>query len=165
MVSYVSGAFWAAGQNCIGTQRILIAHQVYERFGDAFVGRARLLRVGDPLDEGTDVGPMITNEAALAIQAKVDAAVERGARLLCGNDVNGSLYTPTVLERVPATSSIWQEEAFAPVVVLQPVESFEDAIEQANAIERSLHAGDLHRASGPCLDRGSTAGSWRRDDQ
>lgn len=141
VASCVSGAFWAAGQNCIGTQRILIAHQVYERFRDAFVGRTELLRVGDPLDEGTDVGPMITREAALATQAKVDAAVQLGANLLCGNDVNGSLYTPTVLEGVPATSSIWQEEAFAPVVVLQPVKSFEDAVEQANAIDYSLHAG------------------------
>jgi acyl-CoA reductase-like NAD-dependent aldehyde dehydrogenase len=141
VISCVSGAFWAAGQNCIGTQRILIAHQVYERFRDDFVARTKLLRVGDPLDEGTDVGPMINPEAALAAQVKVDAAVERGATLLCGNEVNGSLYTPTVLEGVPASCSIWQEEAFAPVVVLQPVESFEDAIEQANAIDYSLHAG------------------------
>jgi acyl-CoA reductase-like NAD-dependent aldehyde dehydrogenase len=151
--SCVSGAFWAAGQNCIGTQRILIDHQVYERFRDAFVNRTKLLRVGDPLDEGTAVGPMIAREAALATQAKVDAAVERGAILLCGNDVNGSLYTPTVLEGVPATSSIWQEEAFAPVVALQPVESFEDAIEQANAIDYSLHAGIFTAR----LDRALTA--------
>lgn len=139
--SCVSGAFWAAGQNCIGTQRILIAHQVYERFRDAFVARTKQLRVGDPLDENTDVGPMITRQAALAIRAKVGAAVEQGAKVLCGNEVRGSVYTPAVLEGVPATSSIWQEEAFAPVVVLQPVESFEDAVEQANAIDYSLHAG------------------------
>ena len=141
VASCVSGAFWAAGQNCIGTQRILIAREVYGRFRDAFVGRTKLLRVGNPLDEGTDVGPMITKEAALATQANVDAAVQQGAKLLCGNDVNGSVYTPAVLEGVPAASSIWQDEAFAPVVVLQPVESFEDAVEQANAIDYSLHAG------------------------
>ncbi|GAB2816703.1 aldehyde dehydrogenase family protein [Lentzea nigeriaca] len=151
--SCVSGAFWAAGQNCIGTQRILIAHQVYERFRDAFVRRTTLLRVGDPLDENTDVGPMITRQAALAVRAKVDAAVQEGAILLCGNEVSGSLYTPTVLEGVPATSSIWQEEAFAPVVVLQPVESFEHAIEQANAIDYSLHAGIFTAR----LDRALTA--------
>lgn len=141
VASCVSGAFWAAGQNCIGTQRILIAQQVYERFRDDFVARTRLLRVGDPLDKSTAVGPMITRTAALTTQTRVDAAIEQGATLLCGNHVDGSLYTPTVLEDVPSTSSIWQEEAFAPVVVLQPVESFEDAIEQANAIEYSLHAG------------------------
>jgi acyl-CoA reductase-like NAD-dependent aldehyde dehydrogenase len=151
--SCVSGAFWAAGQNCIGTQRILIAHQVYERFRDAFVARTKLLRVGDPLDENTDVGPMITRQAALAVRAKVDAAVEQGAILLCGNEVSGSVYTPAVLEGVPSASSIWQEEVFAPVVVLQPVESFEDAIEQANAIDYSLHAGIFTAR----LDRALTA--------
>ncbi|HET6354251.1 aldehyde dehydrogenase family protein [Streptomyces sp.] len=139
--SCVSGAFWAAGQNCIGTQRILIAREVYEAFRDAFVARTKLLRVGDPLDERTDVGPVITEEVALATRAKVDASVAEGAVLLCGNEVHGSLYAPTVLEDVPATCSIWQEEAFAPVVVLQPFDSFEDAIEQANAIDYSLHAG------------------------
>ena len=145
----VTGAFWAAGQNCIGTQRILIARQVYERFRDAFVAHAKLLRVGDPFEEGTDVGPLITNEAALGHPGEVVAAVERGARLLCGNDVNGSLYMPTVLERVPATSSIW--EAFAPVIVLQPV--LRGAIEQTNGIERSLHA-EFFRAR---LDHALTA--------
>ena len=153
VISCVSGAFWAAGQNCIGTQRILVAHQVYERFRDAFVRRTELLRVGDPLDERTDVGPMITPEAALATQAKVDAAMERGATLLCGNDIDGSLYTPAVLEGVPPTSSIWREEAFAPVVVLQRVKSFEDAIEQANAMDYSLHAGIFTSS----LDRALTA--------
>ncbi|MFC6063069.1 aldehyde dehydrogenase family protein [Streptomyces ochraceiscleroticus] len=139
--SCVSGAFWAAGQNCIGTQRILIAREVYESFRDAFVARTKGLRVGDPLSEHTDVGPMITAAAGRATQRKVEAAVAEGAVLLCGNELNGSLYTPTVLEDVPPTCSIRQEEAFAPVVVLQPFQSFEDAIEQANAIDYSLHAG------------------------
>ncbi|MFZ3599392.1 aldehyde dehydrogenase family protein [Streptomyces sp. BH104] len=139
--SCVSGAFWAAGQNCIGTQRILIAAEVYESFRDAFVAGTKALRVGDPSDERTDVGPMITAEAGRTTQMKVDAAVAQGASLLCGNELNGSLYAPTVLEDVPATCTIWQEEAFAPVVVLQPFVSFEDAIEQANAIDYSLHAG------------------------
>lgn len=141
VASCVSGAFWAAGQNCIGTQRILIAREVYERFRDAFVARTRTLRVGDPLDERTDVGPMITQQAAAATRAKVDTALAEGAELLCGNHATGALYAPTVLEDVPATCSLWQEEVFAPVVVLQPFTSFEDAIEQANAIDYSLHAG------------------------
>ncbi|MFD8542596.1 aldehyde dehydrogenase family protein [Streptomyces sp. NPDC059649] len=139
--SCVSGAFWAAGQNCIGTQRILIAAEVYESFRDAFVARTKQLRVGDPLDEHTDVGPMITEEAGQVVRRKVDAAVAQGAVLLCGNELNGSLYAPTVLEKVPASCALWQEEAFAPVVVLQPFASFEEAIEQANAIGYSLHAG------------------------
>ncbi|AXG83076.1 aldehyde dehydrogenase family protein [Streptomyces paludis] len=139
--SCVSGAFWAAGQNCIGTQRVLVAREVYEEFRDAFVARTRTLRTGDPSDERTDVGPMITPEAARAARDRVDAALAAGATLLCGNELEGSLYSPTVLENVPADSAARREEAFAPVVMVQPVDSFEEAIEVANEIDYSLHAG------------------------
>ncbi|TDD33211.1 aldehyde dehydrogenase family protein [Saccharopolyspora elongata] len=139
--SCVSGAFWAAGQNCIGTQRILIAREVYEDFRDAFVARTKQLRVGDPTDERTEVGPMITAAAARTARAKVDTAIANGATLLCGNQPDGSLYAPTVLEGVPADCSIWQEEAFAPVVCLQPFDSFDDALQHANEVDFSLHAG------------------------
>ncbi|MET8572062.1 aldehyde dehydrogenase family protein [Streptomyces sp. NPDC004783] len=146
----VSGAFWAAGQNCIGTQRILVEREVYEAFRDAFVERTRRLRAGDPADVRTDVGPMISEEAAAAAEATVTAALAEGARLLCGHERDGGLYAPTVLEDVPGTAALWREEAFAPVVVLQPVDSFEEAVERANEIDFSLHAavftGSLDRA-------------------
>ncbi|MGW0993454.1 aldehyde dehydrogenase family protein [Streptomyces sp. NPDC002520] len=136
----VSGAFWAAGQNCIGTQRILVEREVYEAFRNAFVERTRRLRAGDPADVRTDVGPMISKEAAAAAEAMVAAALAEGARLLCGHERDGGLYAPTVLEDVPGTAALWREEAFAPVVVLQPVDSFEEAVERANEIDFSLHA-------------------------
>lgn len=151
--SCVSGAFWAAGQNCVGAQRILIAREVYETFRDAFVARTKLLRVGDPTDESTDVGPMITAYAARTAQAKVDTAIASGATLLCGNQLDGSLYAPTVLEDVPAHCAIWREEAFAPVVCLQPFDSFDDALQRANETDFSLHAG-IFTAS---LDRALSA--------
>ncbi|KUO07729.1 aldehyde dehydrogenase [Streptomyces sp. DSM 15324] len=137
----VSGAFWAAGQNCIGTQRILVERGVYEAFRDAFVARTRLLRTGDPADERTDVGPLISEPAAVAAETTVAAALADGARLLCGHERDGALYPPTVLEDVPGTAAVWRDEAFAPVVVLQAVDSFEEAIERANEIDFSLHAG------------------------
>ncbi|MFC5666325.1 aldehyde dehydrogenase family protein [Kitasatospora misakiensis] len=137
----VSGAFWAAGQNCIGTQRILIARERFAEFRDAFVAKTRQLRAGDPGDEATDVGPMITEAVALAAKAKVDAAIAQGAVLLCGNEIDGTLYTPTVLENVPADSALYREEAFAPLVMLEAVDSFEEALARANAIDFSLHAG------------------------
>ncbi|MFI1855413.1 aldehyde dehydrogenase family protein [Streptomyces sp. NPDC020480] len=137
----VSGAFWAAGQNCIGAQRILVAREVYDEFRAAFVARTRALRTGDPRDEHTDVGPMITPLAARAAKAKADEAVARGAMLLCGNDLDGSRYSPTVLENVPADSALWRQEAFAPLVALEPVDSFEEAVARANEIDFSLHAG------------------------
>jgi glyceraldehyde-3-phosphate dehydrogenase (NADP+) len=137
----VSGAFWAAGQNCIGTQRILVERHVYDTFRDRFVARTARLVAGDPLLETTDLGPMISDVAAERAEAAVDAAVALGARVLIGHRRKGAVYAPTVLENVPHEAAIWSEEAFAPIVTLEPFDSFDAAIEMANAIDFSLHAG------------------------
>lgn len=137
----VSGAFWAAGQNCIGTQRVLVERQVYDTFRDRFVARTARLVAGDPLMETTDVGPLISEAAAERAEAAVDAAVALGARVLIGHRRDGAVYAPTVLENVPHHAAIWCEEAFAPIVTLEPFDSFDAAIEMANAIDFSLHAG------------------------
>lgn len=137
----VSGAYWAAGQNCIGTQRILIERPVYEAFRDAFVAQTTALRAGNPLDEATDLGPMITEAAAQSAEELVARAIKTGARLLAGHRRNGALYAPTVLEAVPHDAPLWCEEAFAPVVTLEPFDSFDQAIDLANAVDFSLHAG------------------------
>ncbi|TVZ76748.1 aldehyde dehydrogenase family protein [Streptomyces sp. BK340] len=139
--SCVSGAFWAAGQNCVGTQRILVESAVMDRFREGFIKATLLLAVGDPLDEATDVGPMITEDHAERAHAMVEAACAAGADLLCGNVRVGSLYHPTVLENVPETSALWSDEAFAPVVVLQEFSDLEEAVSMANHTEYSLHAG------------------------
>lgn len=137
----VSGAFWAAGQNCIGTQRILIERPIYEAFSAAFVAQTTALRTGNPHDEATDVGPMITEAAARSAEALVARAMASGARLLTGHRREGALYAPTVLEVVPHDAALWCEEAFAPVVTLEPFDSFDQAIAMANAVDFSLHAG------------------------
>lgn len=137
----VSGAFWAAGQNCIGTQRILVERPVYDTFRDRFVARTARLVAGDPLLDTTDVGPLISEAAAERAEAAVDAAVALGARVLTGHRREGAVYAPTVLENVPHEAAIWCEEAFAPIVTLEPFDGFDAAIEMANAIDFSLHAG------------------------
>ena len=137
----VSGAFWAAGQNCIGTQRILIQRPVYDAFRAAFVAQTETLRTGDPQDEATDVGPMITEAAAMGAEQLVSRALNAGARVLTGHRRAGALYHPTVLEAVPHDAALWCDEAFAPVVTLEPFDSFDQAIALANAVEFSLHAG------------------------
>ncbi|APO70408.1 aldehyde dehydrogenase protein (plasmid) [Rhizobium gallicum] len=137
----VSGAFWAAGQNCIGAQRVLVQAALYDRFRDAFVAATKKLKAGDPLLEGTDVGPMISQQVAEGTEAAVNDAIAAGAKLLCGHKREGSLYHPTVLERTPTTCRLWHEEVFAPVVMLAPFETLDEAIEMANAPEYSLHAG------------------------
>ncbi|WP_027681844.1 aldehyde dehydrogenase family protein [Rhizobium leguminosarum] len=137
----VSGAFWAAGQNCIGAQRVLVQAELYELFRDAFVAATKKLKAGDPLLESTDVGPMISQQVAERTEGAVNDAIAVGAKLLCGHRREGSLYHPTVLEGTPTTCRLWHEEVFAPVVMLAPFETLDEAIEMANEPEYSLNAG------------------------
>jgi len=146
----VSGAFWAAGQNCVGVQRILIQREVYDEFQRRFVAATAALDAGDPTDEVTDVGPMISEQAARRAEQLVYHAQMAGARLLLGQHRVGSIYRPTVLENVPLSCELWTDEVFAPIVALEPFDSEAEAVKLANDIEFSLHAGtftnDINRA-------------------
>ena len=137
----VSGAFWASGQNCIGTQRIFIERSVFDEFSAAFVGQTKMLNVGDPMNESTDVGPMITPEQSMRIKSWVDDAINQGAKLLTGHQRNGNVYSPTVLTQVPVSSRLCMQEVFAPVVILEPFDCFDEVISWANSVDYSLHAG------------------------
>ncbi|MBB2711380.1 aldehyde dehydrogenase family protein [Rhizobium sophoriradicis] len=137
----ISGAYWAAGQNCIGVQRILVQASCYERFRQTFVAGTAKLLAGDPSREETDVGPMISPTAAERAETAVEQAIGAGARLLCGHQRDGALYSPTVLEGVGRQSKLWREEIFAPVVMLERFETLADAICMANEPDYSLHAG------------------------
>jgi acyl-CoA reductase-like NAD-dependent aldehyde dehydrogenase len=146
----VSGSFWAAGQNCIGAQRILVQRAVFKDFLDSFVSQTEALVSGDPTGEGTDVGPMISRAAAEEAKRKIDQAVAEGARLLTGGTLNGSVLTPAVLTGVPRTCEAWSQELFAPVVLVEPFDTQDEAIRLANDSEYALQAGvftkDLARA-------------------
>lgn len=146
----VSGSFWAAGQNCIGAQRILVQRPVFDTFVDSFVTQTAALKAGDPRDEQTDVGPMISSASAADAKRKIDEAVSAGARLLTGGTLEGPVLTPAVLIGVPRTCEAWSDELFAPVVLVEPFDSPEEAIELANDSEYALQAGvftkDLRRA-------------------
>ncbi|KXU96500.1 aldehyde dehydrogenase [Caballeronia megalochromosomata] len=139
--SCVSGAFWAAGQNCIGAQRILVQSSIYDTFKNLFVKLTQSLKIGDPARLDTDVGPMITVHSAERTQAIVNDAIDRGAKLLCGNIRKNSVYFPTVLEDVSFDCDVWKHEVFSPVVILQRIETLEEALALSNSPEYSLHAG------------------------
>ena len=143
--SCVSGAFWAAGQNCIGVQRLYIHKNIYEEFRDKFVERTKKYRIGDKLKEETDMGPMITEEEAKRIEAWIREAAEKGARILGGGNRQGALVEPTVLENVPENVAIHCEEVFGPTVNLYPVDNLEEAIQKANALPFGLHAAVFTR--------------------
>lgn len=150
--SCVSGAFWAAGQNCVGVQRILVHRAVYQDFKDRLLAGTAALVVGDPGDGKTDVGPMITEDASRELLTKITLAVGQGAVVLAGNRNTGNLVQPTVLENVPEDSRLWQEEAFGPVVMLRPVASLAEAVDIANGINFSLHAGIFTSSLGSAMN-------------
>ncbi len=148
----VSGAFWAAGQNCIGTQRILLHASIADEFRDRFVAQASLLKAGDPSQPETDVGPMITETAAERAVCLISEAVQAGASLLCGGTRNGSVVQPTVLEDVPVSCRAWSEEVFAPIVILDRFDDLDSAVASANSSAYSLHAGIFTQSLETALD-------------
>jgi glyceraldehyde-3-phosphate dehydrogenase (NADP+) len=137
--SCVSGSFWAAGQNCIGVQRIYVEQSIFETFRDQFVQRTRRYKVGSQLDEATDMGPMITEPEAIRVVAWIEEARAQGARVLTGGSRQGTVVQPTVLVDVPAGAKLDRDEVFGPVVSLYPVGSLEEAIDRANAVDYGLH--------------------------
>jgi glyceraldehyde-3-phosphate dehydrogenase (NADP+) len=143
--SCVSGAFWAAGQNCIGVQRIYIHRPAYEEFRDGFVARTRSYRIGDKLAESTDMGPMITEGEAKRVEGWITEASGMGATVLAGGGRRGALLEPTVLEDVPVNATIHHEEVFGPTVNLYPVDELDEAIDAANSIDFGLHAACFTR--------------------
>lgn len=146
----VFGAFYQSGQSCIGVQRILVHAAVYEEFKELLVEATLQLRKGDPASEETFIGPMISEREAIRLDGWIRAAVEGGARLLCGGGREGALLDATLLEGVPADARVVCDEAFGPVAVLSVFEDFEEALRQINRGRFGLQAGlftrDIHRA-------------------
>jgi glyceraldehyde-3-phosphate dehydrogenase (NADP+) len=136
----VSGAFWAAGQNCIGVQRIYVEEELYRSFLEAFVARTEGYKVGPKLDEDCDMGPVITEEEASRVEEWVEEAVQGGARVECGHGREGAVYLPTVLTGVPSGAKVDCEEIFGPVVCIYPVGDLDEAIRRSNEVEFGLHA-------------------------
>ncbi|MFL5349240.1 MAG: aldehyde dehydrogenase family protein [Hyalangium sp.] len=135
------GAFFQAGQSCISVQRVLAHEALYGDLRERLVVRARELRVGNPQDEATTLGPMIDEPAARRLEGWIQRAVERGATVLTGGGRRGALLEPTVMEGVPADEPLSCEEAFGPVVLLQSFRSFEDALREVNNGRYGLQAG------------------------
>jgi glyceraldehyde-3-phosphate dehydrogenase (NADP+) len=136
-----TGAFAYAGQVCISVQRVFILETVYERVRDALVAASSELRMGDPTDPSTELGPMIDDKAAARTQSWIEDAVREGATVLTGGKARGRFFEPTVIENANPKSFVCSREAFAPLVTLFPVRSFGDGIVRLNDSEYGLQAG------------------------
>ncbi|MHB8469528.1 MAG: aldehyde dehydrogenase family protein [Gaiellaceae bacterium] len=150
-----TNAFAFAGQSCISVQRIYVERSAYERFLAAFVPKVEALKLGDPADEETDVGPVIDVDARERIAAWIAAAVGAGARVLTGGEENG-LLRPTALAEVADDQKVSCEEVFGPVVVVNPVDSIAEAIERANGTRFGLQAGVFTASIETALDAADT---------
>jgi len=146
----VFGAFYQSGQSCISVQRVIVHEAVYDELRERLVERTRALPAGDPRDEQTFIGPMISEKEAERLHGWIERAVARGARLLCGGGRQGALLEATLLEEVPPDEPVCAEEAFGPVAVLSRFRTFEEAVAQVNDSRYGLQAGvftrDLYRA-------------------
>jgi acyl-CoA reductase-like NAD-dependent aldehyde dehydrogenase len=137
----VTGGFGYAGQTCISVQRILVEQSVYGKFTDLLVDGVKKLKVGDPLDSETDVGPVIRENDAIRTVAWIEEAVRGGARLLCGGGRNGMLVEPTVLTGTNPAMKVNCQEVFGPVVTVEPYTNFDEALREVNHSAYGLQSG------------------------
>jgi len=144
------GAYTYAGQVCISVQRIFVHEAVWDEFLRRFVAGAEALKVGDPLDPATDVGPMVDDAAAARTQRWVEEAVAMGGRILAGGKADGRYFAPTVLVDTPVEAQICSNEAFAPVVVAFPFSDFSAAVKGVNdsfyGLQTGVFTNDLEHA-------------------
>lgn len=137
----IAGGFSFAGQSCISVQRIFAHRKVYQRFLSNLVESVKALQIGDPLDEKTDVGPMVTEEAAQRVEAWVQEAVSAGAKEHTGGRREGSLVMPMVLTETRPEMKVNCQEVFGPVVTVEPYDSFDKVLGIVNDSPFGLQAG------------------------
>ncbi|MEU1808977.1 NADP-dependent succinic semialdehyde dehydrogenase [Micromonospora aurantiaca (nom. illeg.)] len=129
------------GQSCIAAKRFIVHTDVFDAFAERFAARMAALRVGDPMDDGTDVGPLASERGRDEVHAQVADAVDQGATVLCGGEKpagDGWYYPPTVVTDLRPEMRMWSEEVFGPVAGLYRVGSYEEAIEVANGTSFGL---------------------------
>ncbi|MGD2114438.1 MAG: aldehyde dehydrogenase family protein [Acidobacteriota bacterium] len=169
----IVGAFYQSGQSCIGVQRVLVHESLYDELKERFVAATEALVAGDPRDEETFIGPMISEKEARRLHGWIEEAVAAGATLLCGGAREGAMLEATLLEGVDPSLDLSCQEAFGPVALLEPFATFDEALDRVNDSVFGLQAGvftrDLYKAR-RAWDRLDVGGviigdvpSWRID--
>ncbi|MBE0532245.1 MAG: aldehyde dehydrogenase [Rhodospirillales bacterium] len=146
----VSGRFTSGnGQICCAVKRVLVDRRIHDEITSAVVERTGKLKLGDPLDAGTDVGPLITEAAARRVEEQVRQAVAQGARIAIGGARSGAFFEPTVLLDVRPDTAVFDEEIFGPVLPLIPFDSFDEALDLANrgpyGLQAAIFTNDVRR--------------------
>jgi len=134
-------AFFHSGQICMSARKVLVERPIYDTFVDKLVERTATLRIGDPVEAGTVIGPLINPTALDRVSGEVREAIDAGAKVLTGGSAEGPCYRPTILTDVPAGARIHSEETFGPVLVAQPVDDADEAVAIANSTRYGLSSG------------------------
>lgn len=170
----IFGAYYQSGQSCIGVQRVIVHDSIYAEFKQRYTDKVAALVHGDPLNEDTFVGPMISESEAKRLDDWIQEAVALGATVLCGGKREGAMLEATILENVPRDANVNAEEAFGPVSILSSFSDFDEALDSVNDSQFGLQAGiftrDLYKAhkAWDVLDVGGVVigdvPSWRVDN-
>jgi acyl-CoA reductase-like NAD-dependent aldehyde dehydrogenase len=135
------GAFYQSGQSCIGVQRILVHVDIYDALREKLIARTKSLKMGDPKDEKTFVGPMISESESNRLAGWMESAVTSGAKIIAGGKVDGAMFEATLLEDVKRDQDLYRKEAFGPVAILEKFTDFGKALETVNDSDFGLQAG------------------------
>ncbi len=170
----IIGAFYQSGQSCISVQRLFVHEKIYSTFREKLVIATKKLKMGNPKEEDTFVGPMISEGEAERLENWINEAKAKGAKLLCGGNRKGALLEATLLENVPRGEKLCAEEAFGPVAILEAFSDFDKVLEAINDSAFGLQAGiftrDIYKAhrAWDVLDVGGVVigdvPSWRVDN-
>lgn len=157
------GGYTFAGQACVSAQRIYVHHSIYDTFLEKIIDRVSQLKIGNPMEESTQLGPMITEDAAIRAEQWINEAVQGGAIVRTGGKRNGSILEPTIIEKVSPEMKVVCAEVFAPIIAVMPFTNEEEVIEWANDSQYGLQAGvfttDINRAL-KIADRLDMGGVW-----
>ncbi|AGP83475.1 aldehyde dehydrogenase [Alteromonas mediterranea MED64] len=146
----IIGAYYQSGQSCISVQRLLVHRNIYDEFKTRYVEKVKDLVSGDPSNEDTFIGPMISEGEAERLHSWIEEAKDKGAAVLCGGTRNGAMLDATVMENVPKDCDASAEEAFGPLSILVPFDDFDEALKEVNNSRYGLQAGvftrDIYKA-------------------
>lgn len=146
----IIGAYYQSGQSCISVQRLLVHSKIYDEFKSRYVERVKALVSGDPSDENTFIGPMISEGEAERLHGWIEEAKDKGATILCGGTREGAMLQATVMENVPKDCDASAEEAFGPLSILVPFDDYDEALKEVNNSRYGLQAGvftrDIYKA-------------------
>ena len=132
------GSFFHQGQICMNTRKIIIQRKIYQPFLEKFIARTNSLPFGDPEDHKTIIGPLINDAAVQMVEQRIKDAVSKGAKVVAGGTHEGAIFHPTILIDVPYDAVVSNEETFGPIVIVEPVDTPEEAVAVANRVSYGL---------------------------